>query len=179
MRPLYEITSDLALLNNRLEELEGDLSLLGDEQEKIVSDFLDQLGAEQRVKLDGYIFLIKQLQMEEVAAKAEAEQWLHKHKNRKARWEFLKAKLKGHMEVTKQTEIITARGVKLSIVGNGGVMPVDTDEILPDDVEKRVPEEFHKKTITIDNAKVRAALDAGRQLTFARFRARGTNLRIK
>ena len=50
MRPLYEITVDLMRLNDLLDEIEGDLSRLG-ERESAVTAWMDALAGEESHKL--------------------------------------------------------------------------------------------------------------------------------
>src|SRR4051812_6848791 len=106
-RALYELTADLHQLNDLLEEIEGDLSRCG-EMEPTVTAWLDALADEQAAKLDGYVGLIRQLQMEAAAAKAEEEQWAAKRKAREGRARFLELRLKAHLEATGQPKVTTA-----------------------------------------------------------------------
>ena len=65
-----EITADLAQLNDLLDDIEGDMSRLG-EMEPAVTAWLDAIAGEEAAKLDGYVHWIRHLQMEAAAARAE------------------------------------------------------------------------------------------------------------
>ena len=175
VRPLYAISADLLHLNDLLEDIDGDMSRLG-EMEPAVTGWLELLGEEQAEKLDGYIGLIKQLQMEAAAAKAEEEQWAAKRKARESRARYLETKLLRHLEATGQTKVTTASGRVVSVQRNGGVQPVEIKAgVQPADV----PAEFHRHTVEIDKAAVRAALAEGRELAWAELLPRGNSLRVK
>lgn len=174
-RPLYEITDDLLRLNDLLEEIDGDLSRLG-EMEPAVTAWLDGLGEEQAAKLDGYVGLIKTLEMEAAAARAEKEQWAAKEKARTCRADYLKAKLKQHLEATGQLKVQTASGRVVTVQKNGGVAPL---EIKPGTDPETLPAEYVRTAVEIDRAKVRAALETGAELAFAELLPRGTSLRVK
>lgn len=175
MRPLYEITAELAQLNDLLDDVEGDLSRLG-EMEPAVTAWLDAIAGEEAAKLDGYIHWIRQLQMEAAAARAEEEQWTAKRKARESRAKYLELKLLRHLEATGQLKVTTATGRVVSVVRNGGVQPV---EIKAGMTVADVPADFHKVTVEFDRAAVRAALDAGAELAWAELLPRGVSLRVK
>lgn len=175
MAALYQITDDLIRLNDLLEELEGDLSRCG-EMEPAVTAWLEQLEHDQAAKLDSYVGLLRTLEMEAAAARAEKEQWAAKERSRTARAEYLKARLLRHLEATGQAKVTTASGRVVSVVKNGGVAPM---EIRPDVTVDALPSRFVRVVREVDKAAVRAALEAGESLGFAELLPRGTGLRIK
>ena len=174
-RPLWELTAEISRLNDVLEEAEGDLSKLG-ESEAAVAAWLDALADEQAAKLDGYVMLIRKLEAEADAAKAEEAEWAAKRRAREARAAYLTARLKGHLEKTNQPKVTTAIGRLISVVKNGGAVPM---AIKPGTDPAALPEEFVRYVPELDRAAVRAALEAGRELDFAELLPRGTGLRIK
>jgi hypothetical protein len=174
-RALYELTADLSRLNDLLDDVEGDLSRLG-EMEPAVTAWFDAVGEEQAVKFDSFIHLIRLNQMEATAAKAEEEQYAAKRKARESRVRYLEAKLKAHLEATNQTKVQTASGRVVSIQKNGGVAPL---EIKAGTDPEAIPAEYVRTVVEIDKAKVRAALEAGKELEFAELLPRGTSLRVK
>ena len=174
-RPLYELTAELNRLNDLLEECEGDLSRLGD-MEPAVTAWLESLEGEQAMKLDGYIMLIRQLQAEAAAAKAEEAEWAAKRRARESRATFLQARLKAHLEKTGQAKVTTAAGRVVSVVKNGGVVPL---EVKAGVNLYELPDEFVNYEPVLNKTAVRAALEAGRELPFAELLERGTSLRIK
>lgn len=170
MRPLYEITADLIALDAVLDEFEGDLSKAGPN----VEAWLTEVEGEEAAKLDGYVNLMKSLEMESAAARAEAEQFLCKAKARTDKFEYLKAMLAGHLRATGKSKVKTAGGRTLSIVGNGGHRPVIVDVTDPMALQER----FREVEVSISKEKIREALTEGEDLPFARFGDRGTHLRI-
>jgi len=174
-RALYELTAELNRLNDLLEECEGDLSRLGD-MEPAVTAWLESLEGEQAMKLDGYILLIRQLQAEAAAAKAEEELWAAKRRARESRAKFLELRLKSHLEKTGQARVTTAAGRVVSVVKNGGVPPL---EIKAGTNLYELPDEFVNYEPVLNKAAVRAVLEAGGELAFAELLPRGTSLRIK
>lgn len=171
-RPLYAIADDLIALNDILDEAEGDLSRCG-EAEAAVTAAIDSLAVEQAAKLDGYLNLIRQLRMEAVAAQAERDQYAQKAALRLKRAEMLERRLKEYLEATGQARAQTASGRVLSIVMNGGALPLHLVE------GKAVPPEYHQVVRQIDREAIRAALAAGKELDFAELLPRGTHLRVK
>ena len=174
-RHLYEITDDLIALNDLLESVEGDLSRCG-EMEPAVTQWLTSLDAEQGVKLDAYVGLIRQLEMESAAAKAEVEQWATKARSRENRAKYLKDRLKHHLTVTGQTKVQTATGRTISVVNNGGQRPIVWADAIDLDT---VPADLVFTRREIDRAKVRESLEAGQEFGFATLADRGTSLRVK
>ena len=169
MEPLYEITADLIRLNEILDECEGDLTKAGPE----IEIYFAEIEGKEAQKLDNYVGLVKTLEMESIAARAEAEQYLAKAAARTRKAEYLLATLHGHMKATQRTKIRTAAGRVLSVVGNGGLLPVAIDE---DIVPASLPERFQE--ISVDKGAIREALQNGEKLPFARLLPRGTHLRI-
>ena len=175
MSSLYQITDDLIRLNELLEEVEGDMSRLG-EMEPAVTAWLERLEQDQGAKLDSYIGLLRTLEMEAAAARAEREQWAAKERSRTARAEYLKARLLRHLEATGQAKVTTASGRVVSVVKNGGVSPL---EIKPGTDPAALPGEYVRTVLSIDKEAVRKALEAGEVLDFAELLPRGTSLRVK
>lgn len=175
MKPLYAITDQMLRLNDLLEEVEGDLSRLG-EREEAVSLLLSELEADQGVKLDNLLDLARQLEMEAVAAKAEAEQWAAKAKTRQARSEYLLGIVKQHLTATGQPKVRTATGRTVAVVANGGQPPVQLAEAID---PAAVPEEFVRVKKEIDMQRVRLFLESGGRLAFATLGERGNHLRVR
>ena len=68
----------------------------------------------------------------------------------------------------------TAR-YKLTLANNGGKAPL----IVDDEFVLDLPDEYLEWSAEPDRAKIRAALEAGEVLTFARLGERGQSMRIK
>lgn len=174
-RPLFAITDDLIRLNDLLDEIEGDMSRLG-EMESAITGFMDSLSGEEAAKLDAYVNLIRQLETEAAVAKAEAEQYANKARTRESRAQWLKDRLKMHMERTGQTKVETERGRTVAIQKNGGKLPLAVNEDVNLDA---LPLWFTKIVRSVDTDAVRTALERGEILDFARLEERATHLRIR
>lgn len=176
-RPLFAIAEDVIRFSDLLEEADGDLSKLG-EFEAAVTAWMDSLGDEQAQKLDSYLNLMKTLAMEAAAARAEAEQFALKARYRETAEKRLRDRLKLFLEVTGQTKVQTASGRTIAIQKNGGKAPLVFDPAVP--VEEYA--EKYAKTVTTKTPNVeaiRADLEAGAELAFAKIGEVGSHLRIK
>lgn len=174
-RTLYAITDDLIRLNDLLDEIEGDLSRLG-EMEPAVTAWLDAVAGEEAAKFDGYIGLFKEHDARAAAAKAEEEQWAAKRKAHEGRAAYLKLRLLRHLEATGQQKVTTASGRVVSVQRNGGVQPLEIKA--GTDVES-LPGEYVRVVKEINKVAVRQALEAGEVLCFAELLPRGVSLRVK
>lgn len=174
MKTLYEIGSALIELNDLCEEIEGDLSRAG-ELSAAIEAYMASLEDQQAEKLDNYVGLIRQLEAEAVAARAEAEQWQQKARRRERRAQWLLENLQKHLDRTGQDRVRTASGREIAVVKNGGEQPLVIDPNATIDCNM----DFVYPTYHWDKTAIREALAAGRELPFARLGERGRHLRIK
>ncbi len=174
-RTLFEIGAELQALDALLDDLGGDVS--DPEVGAAVDLWYASLMADEGRKLEDWVGYVRQLEMEVAVAREEAERFLAKARSREARIEWLKGAMKSHLELTGRTKATTAAGRTLAVQKNGGKAPLAWvgARVTPDDV----PEEFVRVVREVDTDKVRAALEAGRQLPFAKLEERGTHLRIR
>lgn len=169
MRTLFEIGAEFNAIDTIFSEEEA-MEFADD----AFNDWLDQLAEEEAVKLDNYCAYIHQLEMEATAAKAEAEQWQAKARSRLNRIDWLKGRMKQHMEQRGVTDLETATGRRIAIQANGGKLPL----VLSDGLcAEELPAWFC--TTVIDPAAIRAALEKGDKLDFARLGERGSHLRVR
>lgn len=173
MPKLFDIGEDLMALSDLLDESGGEIT---PENEPIFDAFFAELQNDQALKLDGYVGLIKTIEGEAAVAKATAEQFQMKARTRENSVKRLKDRIKLFMENTRQQKATSAKGFVLAIQNNGGKTPLDIDESTR---PESVPEKFQRVTVTIDADKVREALEAGEELSFARLQPRGSHLRIR
>lgn len=170
-RTLFAISDDLLALDALLEELGGDVT--EETTAAAIDDWLGTLGAERDQKLDNYAALIREIEARAEARKTEAHRLAELVRIDTNRAAVLKARLKNFFIVHDLKPIETAR-FKLSLVNNGGVLPLVVD--LPAD---DLPEAFQRVKLEVDNDAIRSALDEGEVLPFARYGERGKSLRIK
>jgi hypothetical protein len=173
MPTLFEIEEELLQIDELLDELNGDIS--DPAIEKFVMEWLAKVKGQEAAKLDGYVNLIRKWEMLEAAAKEEAERYTKLAKSYESRVDAFKDRMKRHFELTKVNRIITASGRTLAIQNNGGKVPVELQVVDPAALEKR----FQRVQVTVNAEAVRAALEAGEQLGFAKLGERGTHLRIR
>lgn len=88
---------------------------------------------------------------------------------------WLKRRMLDHLLMTRRTKAETATGRTNSVQQTGGAKPVVFDTVEAADV----PERFRAVAVTIDKAAVKAALDAGEEVPFARYGELGCHLRIR
>ena len=167
MKTLFSIGEELLKLYDSVD----DSGEVNEEFERLAND----LAQDEAKKLDGYIAIIAQMEMEEAACKAQVEQWSMKAKARANCVQRLKERIKGHLEATGRKEVVTASGRKIAIQASGGSLPVIVDDIAIDDV----PKELCTVKVEVSRTKIADALKAGKELAFARFGPRGSYLKIK
>lgn len=177
-RPLFAITDDLIRLNDLLDEIEGDMNRLG-EMEPAITEFMDSLSGEESSKLDAYVNLIRQLESEAAVAKAEAEQYAKKGRTREARAQWLKDRLKMHMERTGRVKIETEHGRTVAIQKNGGSAPLVIDPAADIECIATTRPEFVRVVKELNKDQIRKAIEAGESFGFAMIGERGTSLRIR
>jgi len=171
---LFDIGADLLALNDLFEEVGGELG--SPETEAAFDAWAKTLVADEGKKLDGYCGLIRTLEGEAAVAKAEAEQYAMKARTRENRVKWLKDRMKQHLELTGRTKVQTATGRTVTIQANGGKLPLLITEGTD---PTKIPTEFQRVKIEIDNEKVREHLEAGGPLEFAAIGPRGSHLRIR
>ena len=162
MSKLYELT-------NNYEQV---LSMIYDEDvdEQMILDTLESIEGEIEDKADGYAKIIKELEAQRDARKVESKRLSDSAKVFDNRVNSLKQNLFNAMKQTGKTKFATDL-FTFNIAKNGGkqALTIDGD----------VPEEYTKTIIENDTDKIRADLEAGKELPFAHLEPRGESLRIK
>lgn len=169
MPALYNLTNDELRLMEALDQAGGEVT---PELEQWFAEHAAALGA----KLDAYVGLIRTFEMQAVQAKAEKEQWVAKERAAANAAERLKARLKAHLEATKQDKVTTATGRVIALQKAGGVAPL---EIVDEINFSKVSPDFKTCTWSLDKAAVREALEAGQEVGFAKLGERQLTLRIR
>lgn len=178
MQPLFQIGNDLLTLNDLIDECNGDVSDPG--VEHALNQWLIELTDQEAVKLDSYVYLIKQLIGESDMLHDEAVEYSAKAKARLARADWLKRRLKMHLEATGRQKIGTAKGHTIYTQTNGGKKPVTINDDMYSPHE--VPEKFVRIKKEFDTDAIRKALeadDADLPVGLASLGEIGTHLRIK
>lgn len=163
MARLYELTSDLLLLQEMLEEAVDDQCLL---------DTLEGVQGEYEIKLEAYCKVIKNLEADMDALKAEAKRLTDKRKVLENNVDRLKKAMFDSMKAT-GTDKIKGTLFTVAIQRNGGKLPVivdvDTSEL---------PDELVKVVESPDLEAIGKLLEAG-ECKYAHFGERGESLRIR
>lgn len=170
MPALYEITTDMQALDAMLDEIGHDHPDAADVRAALLNANIAEAD-----KLANYTKYIKKLEMEAVAAKAEAEQYAKKAKTRTDRIAWLKAGVIEHLQRLGKTSADTSDGRTVRIQPNGGKFPV---EIEPNTDPKAVPPQFARVKYELDKEAIYDALTTGECLDFAALKPRGVHLRI-
>ena len=163
MATLYALTSDYL----RLLEL-GDSD--DPEDQRAFLDTLEGLVGEIEMKADDYAVVITSFKTQSAAIDAEIKRLKKRKDTVDNSITRMKDRIKEAMEAMETTEIKTDFHT-FKIQKNGGVQPLVIDGDVPDN--------FMKVIYQNDTEKIREALNAGEQLSFAHLEPRGTQLRIK
>jgi len=169
-KTLIELTADL----QQLDTIEGDIP---PDLQQAVDELLCQRNATQEAmleKVDNCAALIQSRAYWAATRKAELERLSKLIESDQKVIDFLKGRLKTHLEGSEQRQIRTKR-FNISICQNGGKASLRLDNTPPE----QMPERFQRKQIEPDREAIRQALEVGEKLSFASFAERDTHLRIR
>ncbi|MFH1418780.1 MAG: siphovirus Gp157 family protein [Planctomycetota bacterium] len=172
-RTLFDITADMRVLDQLLDECGGDVT--DPKVEQAVNEWFDELDADLETKVDNYAALITTFLAMAKARKQEADRLALRVAVDTNAAASLKERLKIALQERGIPKLETRR-YRVSVVKNGGRQPIDIHDA------KAVPRGFctHIPETWEPNAEaVRAALAAGREVPGAVLMERGTHLRIK
>lgn len=173
---LWDIGSDMQALNALIEECGGDVS---DPQVEAAFDAMfAEMQRDEANKLEGYAQAIRMLEAEQAAAKAEAAEFAKKAQQRERQIDAMTERVKMYLAAQGRTEAKTARGRTFKIVKNGGMLPLKIDETATPE-QAGIDSRFVKIVKAFDNAAIRAELEAGKEVPFARLGDRGTRITLK
>jgi len=171
MPSIYEISDDLRALGELLAESLGEVT---PDAEAALAEFERELEANLHAKLDSYCGLIRELELRSEARRAEADRIATLARRDEMAATALRSRLLAVFRERRLPPQTTTRfSVRLS--RNGGVAPVEFDTA---DFET-LPDRFRVATWRADTKAVRAALEAGEPLGFARLRERGERIDIR
>ncbi len=173
-RPLFAITEDFKQLDQMLDQLDqADIPYEEREQlEASLMAWLQSLNDEQRDKVDAYCWIVKQLEAEAETAREVAREFQEKVVARERRVELLKGRMLEHMIAIEQEKLVGHK-MTVKVTKNGGRLPlVFSADVLPE-------EYFYTPDPLPDTNKIRAALEAGKEVAGARIGEQGKHLRIR
>lgn len=171
---LFTISRDLLELQRSLEDL-GDMP---EDQACAIGEWINSIADEKIVdrdiKLDNYAALIGDLEARAEIRKAESKRLSDRAQVDLNQAKALKLALHRFFELHQLKTVDTPR-YKITLANNGGKLPLLLDDICVD----QLPDQFVKTEKSVNKDAVRAALDSGEVVQFARFGDRGKSLRIK
>lgn len=166
-RALFDIVGDYQLLYDMATDVTGD-----PEQEQTFADTLEALKGELEVKAEGYIHVIRQLEMEQERAEQLEYEWHLKAIKRKDSIQRMKSAL---VDAMKQTghEQLEAGDYTLKVVKNGGQAPIIYDD------ESAIPQSLMRIKYEKDAKLIREYLTEHPDTKWAHIGERGVHLGIK
>ena len=159
---IYDLTSEYLDLLEMLEDPEVD--------EEIIRDTLEGLDGELEAKADGYAMILKNLEADAKAIKAEEDRLSARRKSIENRMAYLKANLQTMMELTGKTKIKTA-------LFSFGIQKNPAKVVITD--ESRVAHDFWiPQPAKIDLKRIKTCLDEGFEFDWAHLE-QSESLRIR
>jgi hypothetical protein len=167
---LFDITADLAALDDLLAEVGGDIS--NPDVAETVEAWFAELDTNLVEKVDGYAALITEMRHRAETRKAEAERLANRARIDDNAADWLAGLLRAALDARGLKKLETAR-YTVAVAGNGGKAPLVLGEEIPADWLRTV------SRTEPDKDRIRAALEAGQDLPFARIGDRGRRLAIR
>jgi hypothetical protein len=158
-----------------LYDIQGEYLRLYDmvtEDDEALEDTLASLNLDLSDKSEGYVAVIKQLEMESDECDKVIAQFQEKKKARQNSIKRLKDALLSAMDIANLTEL-KAGSWTLKVAKNGGKAPVE----IPD--EAAVPESYMRIKYEVDKDLIRKDLEEGKDLGFATLGERGRHINIR
>lgn len=163
---LYSLATEYEVLKEMLTDPECDIELIKDTMEGLQGDI--------EAKAENYGKIIRMMQYDSAACKAEEKRFHNKAQTIDNRVDYLKKRMMDSMDVAGMKTIKTQL-FEFRIKKNGGIAPlVLRDGITPDDV----PPEFIKVRVEFDKDAIRKAAEKG-ECEFAHIGERGKSLTIR
>jgi len=169
MSRLYELTADLLALQEMLE------SPLDDEQ--VLLDTLEGVQGEYELKLEAYCKVIKNLEADMEALKAEAKRLTEKAEVLKNNRDRLKKAMFDSLKATGKDKV-KGQLFTVAIQRNGGVVPINYDKNNKN-ITANLPDQLVKVEETPNLDAIRALLEAGKVVDGFTLGQRGESLRIR
>lgn len=173
MPTLFAIGADMEALETLLYEVGGDVS--EDDATDAVESWFAELAEDRDRKLDGYGRYITELTARATAKRDEASRLLQRARTEEERARWLKDRLLRYLQ-DRGLKALDTPLHRFAVAGNGGRLPLVVD-VEPEDLPE--PYRVEKRTFLRDETEIRAALDRGDLLQFARYGERGCHLMIR
>ena len=119
---IYQLTSEYLELLNLMEDPDAD--------EQIIQDTLEAIGGEIEAKADGYAMVLRQMDADAKAIKAEEDRLYARRKSLENRSTYLKTALQTAMELTGKTKFKTAL-FSFNIQKNPASVAIDSEADVP------------------------------------------------
>lgn len=162
---LYELTTEYMELLAMLEDPDVD--------EDLIADTLEGIDGELEVKADGYARVMRQMDADAKAIKAEEERLANRRKSLENRAANLKSRLQQMMEITGKIKFKTEL-FSFGIQKNPAAVVIDEQYI------ENIPEEYLiRQDPKIDRAKLKEDLKAGKDLEGIAHLEQTESLRIR
>lgn len=170
---IYQLRQDYSELMDYLYNGHFEYDMEGDNKECIAQICKKGFDLDFKDVADDFCKIIREMDLDADKRISEGKRLIESGQEMLSRANGLKEYLKDSMIMTDNTKIKTDL-FTLSVCKNGGKTPIDIDD-------ENVPQEYKQEVVTykVDSNKIREQLDEGQCLSFARFRERGTHLRIK
>ena len=162
MSSLFELQNEFQSLYDMMTDPDAD--------EEVLQDTLDAVMGEFEVKAQGCVYFMKRLEMERDKAKDVANDLLAKAKARDNALNRMKDMIQKTME-SAQIQKVDAGAFTISLVKNGGKLPLIIDGEVPDSCKRLILED--------DKDLIRKRLETGEELDFAHLGERGQHISIK
>ena len=172
-RTLIDITEDMRALDDLLEEAGGDVT--DESVSQYVEKVVGEIEQDFNEKVDGYVAYIRHLELQAAARQEEAERLKKAADASKNAAKHLKDRLKVVMEMNGRKKAGFKRTA--TVAGNGGKVPIEYPNGMPEG--EQVPGQYRRIKIEVDTDALRADLEEGKDVGFAKLGERGTHLRIK
>jgi hypothetical protein len=166
-RSLYEISGDLQMVEAALVDAQDA------EATALIEQFLSDLATERDHKIDNYCGLIRELQSRSETRAAEADRIRQLAIVDRNAVERLKERLLDNF-VANGVKKVETEHFRVTRAKTGGKASLELDPIEP----AEMPERFLVLRLDPNKDAIRAALEAGEEIPFARLRERGEHLRI-
>lgn len=165
MANIYEITQDYLTIMRMMEDPELDPQTL--------ADTLEAVEGELEVKAENYAKIMRNLEGDIVAIKAEIDRLSAKKRAIENNIKFMKETLQEAMIITGKTKIKTDL-FDFNIQRNVPSVVIDTDDVF------KIPDEYLKyKEPEVDKAAIKEAIKKGADLTGIAHLEQGSSLRIR